>query len=232
MKTSGGAPVITTAPTERSFSRSRHSSSSSPTIAVVMKLRGGLSSRATSTRPVALGVDSAVCHRLPVRGVRSTDPTSELRNSVTRSAPFHRLATRCAFSSSTATCCAGPARTSTTPSWPRRSRGSGTRCTCCARRPIPSSSGSSTRSAAGREDSWPSHQVRRPPHAGTLHGLPARHRRPAAGLRVRRLRGLRGAHVRPARRRGAGSLRRLERAGGARRRRAGGHRGGLREPRR
>ena len=38
-----------------------------------------------------------------------------------------------------------------------------------------------------------------PAARGSLHRVPARHRRPAARLRLRRLRGLRGAHVRPAR---------------------------------
>src|SRR5438093_8038803 len=51
MKMSCGAPVKTTAPIERSPSRDRVSSSSSRTITPVMKLRGGLSSRATQTRP-------------------------------------------------------------------------------------------------------------------------------------------------------------------------------------
>ena len=63
----------------------------------------------------------------------------------------------------------------------------------------PSSSVSWTRSAAGREGSSSVARRAAPAVRGPLHGLPARHRRPAAGVRVRRLRGLRGAHVRPAR---------------------------------
>src|SRR5512138_2692589 len=52
MKTSSIAPVMTTAPTEPSPSRDRTRASSSATIGPVMKLRGGLSSRTVSTRPV------------------------------------------------------------------------------------------------------------------------------------------------------------------------------------
>ena len=70
----------------------------------------------------------------------------------------------------------------------------------------------------------------RAPRAGAGHGLPPRHRRPAAALRRRPLRGDRGAAVPGAQRRGGRPLRGAQRGRRARGRRARAARRGARQP--
>ena len=75
----------------------------------------------------------------------------------------------------------------------------------------PERSRSSTRLGTGTRGTLRVRALSRAPArepSGALHRLPARHRRPAAGLRGRPLRGHRGAHVRGVQRRGGRALRR------------------------
>ena len=105
-----------------------------------------------------------------------------------------------------------------------------TRCTCCARRPAPSSSGSSTRSAAGRAGSWPSTRCGARRYEGTCTVY-----RPDIGglLPVYVYDDYEGFEVRTFDKLDDAELDRYLDAnvdGGARRRRARGHRSRLREP--
>ena len=126
-------------------------------------------------------------------------------------------AARARSSSSTATCSAGPAPTSTTRRWPRPSPRAGheVHLLCQDRDPLAPGLGRRGRGLGRRGAGGP-----RAPLARPRHGLPARHRRPAAALRRRSLRGHRGAPVPGAERRGARALPRAQRGGRARGRRA------------